>query len=422
MHDRTPSRTLAVAVLSAAFASAPAATGQEAGAVLYDQTRLSGQRLAVSGDVFDLSETGFGARRASSVDVAPGCRVTLYELSGYRGLGVELTAATPDLGVTRLGRRSVASLRLECSRTGAPGWGEGGEAVTLFRDVGRKGPSQAFLSDVPDLRSTSLGARQASSIEVPDGCSATLYSEPGYRGRSTTFRATHDDLRRTGVGNDAAASLRVDCVLSGGTATGGPGAAGRGVTLFRDVRRTGPSQSFLSDVPDLGQTLFGSRQASSLEVSEGCVATLFAETGYRGRSTAFRAAHDDLRRTDVGNDSAASLRVECAARPRRLRGAGTPAPGAAGLLEGVTLYRDKEFRGESASFRSDVPDLSRTTIGALAASSLRVPPGCRAILYSETGYRGRSSTFDAEHADLRGTSVGNDAARSMRVACGTRAW
>ncbi|MCL4810263.1 MAG: hypothetical protein KJ062_21085 [Thermoanaerobaculia bacterium] len=265
MHNRTPSRTLAVAVLSAAFAHAPAATGQEAGAVLYDQTRLTGQRLAVSGDVFDLSETGFGARRTSSVDVAPGCRVTLYELSGYRGLGVELTTATPDLGVTRLGRRSVASLRLECSRTTAAGWDESGVAVTLFRDVGRKGPSQAFLSDVPDLRSTSLGARQASSIEVPEGCSATLYSEPGYRGRSTTFRAAHDDLRRTDVGNDAAASLRVDCASPLGSPAGGLGlaGAGRGVTLYRDVGRKGPSQAFFSDVPDLSRSLLGARQASS---------------------------------------------------------------------------------------------------------------------------------------------------------------
>ena len=45
----------------------------------------------------------------------------------------------------------------------------GGRGVTLFRDSGFKGASETFSTDVPDLSRTRVGARQASSIEVPAG-------------------------------------------------------------------------------------------------------------------------------------------------------------------------------------------------------------------------------------------------------------
>lgn len=306
-------RTLFSALLlSAAFLPAAAARAQTAGVTLYEGVRLAGERASFDRDVFDLNETPFGARRASSVDVARGCRVTLFELSGYRGRSIELTERDNDLGNTRLGRGSVASLRVECG-------GAGGSGVTLFRDVDRKGPSQTFDGDVPDLEQTRIGARRASSIDVPPGCMATLYSEPGYRGRSATFREADNDLRNTPVGNDAAASLRVDCGRGPrGTRVPRPVQPGfgdtSGVTLFADRDFRGASQAFRYDVPDLAQTRIGARSASSLRLTPGCRATLFSEPNYRGRSQTFDAEHGNLRHSSIGNDAARSLRVECASR------------------------------------------------------------------------------------------------------------
>ncbi len=316
-------RPLRFLLFLAAFLPAGASFAQETRVVLYEGTRLTGERIALEKDVFDLNETPFGARRTSSVDVARGCRATLFELVGYRGTRVELTERDNDLGNTSLGRRSVASVRVDCG-----GRRDGGEWD------------------------------------------------------------------------------------SGGWGTGG---RERGVTLFRDARLEGPSETFDEDVPDLARTRFGARRASSIEVPAGCVATLFSEADYRGRSTSFRETDENLRDTDVGNDAAASLRVDCGSRPRRGRG-----PRVGGSGEGVTLFADRDYRGRSETFRSDVSDLSRTDVGARSASSLSVPPGCRVTLYSEPGFRGREETFDGDEENLRETSFGNDAAQSLRVECSRR--
>jgi hypothetical protein len=310
------------ALLAASLLAAHAVLAQPAGVTLYEGARLTGERITLDRDTFDLNDTPFGARRTSSVDVPRGCRVTLFELSGYRGRSVELTDRDADLGNTSLGRNSVASLRTDCRGAGGGDLGAGG-------------------------------------------------------------------------GRD------------------------RGVTLYRDVDLEGSSQTFGEDVPDLERTRFGARRASSIEVPSGCMATLFSETGYRGRSTTFRENDNNLRNTQVGNDTASSLRVDCGERPRR-HPAGDRPPSGAPPSDGVTLFADKDFRGASEAFRSDVPELSRTRIGARSASSIQVPPGCRVTLFSEPNYRGRSATFDGEHSNLRNTPVGNDAAQSMRVECGQR--
>ena len=414
-------RSLLLFLLLPALVPAADAAAQNAGAVLYDGTRLTGGRITLDRDVFDLDETSFGSRRARSVSVSPGCRATLFELSGYRGASVEVTGRVDDLSVTRLGSRGVSSARVACTgslgSTGYAPWGAGARGVTLFRDSGFKGDSETFSADVPDLSRTRVGARQASSVEVPEGCVAVLFTGTGYSGRSTELRQAHDNLRLTDVGNDAVSSLRVDCRGTGGsTIDSGWSAGGRGVTLFRDSGFKGDSETFSTDVPDLSRTRVGARQASSIEVPEGCTAELFTGTGFSGRSAVFREAHEHLRLTDVGNDTAASLRVDC----RGTNGAAGLGRGRGGAGRGVTLFRDSGFRGDSETFATDVPDLSVTRVGARQASSIEVPEGCTAELFTGTGFSGRSTVFREAHDNLRLTDVGNDAAASLRVDCGRR--
>jgi hypothetical protein len=205
------------------------------------------------------------------------------------------------------------------------------QGVTLYRDRFLHGPSQTFHDDVPDLRYTGLGSRRASSIFVPPGCVAVLYEKPGFRGRRTEFRAPDNDLSNTAVGEDNASSLRVNCRNSGPEThhpdwhedrpdrPGPPPRPGyrpppeqaRGVVLYRDREAHGPSQFFDHDVPDLDRTRFGSRLASSIDVSPGCVAILYEHPGYRGRRTEFRERDNNLRNTQVGEDTASSLQVRC---------------------------------------------------------------------------------------------------------------
>jgi hypothetical protein len=87
--------------------------------------------------------------------------------------------------------------------------------------------------------------------------------------------------------------------------------AAQGVALFRDRELRGPSMTFYDDVPDLRYTGFGSRRASSIDVSPGCVAILFERPGFRGRRTEFRERDNNLANTAVGEDSASSIQIRC---------------------------------------------------------------------------------------------------------------
>lgn len=196
------------------------------------------------------------------------------------------------------------------------------EGVTLFRERNLSGPRQTFHDDVPDLKYTQFGNRKASSIAVPPGCVAVLYEFPHYRGRSTVFRDNDNDLSNTMVGEDRASSMRVNCRghYPGWRPPDEPAplvverprpSERRGAVLYRDREGRGPSEFFERDVPDLDRTRFGSRMASSVDVSPGCVLTLYERPGYRGRRADFRERDNNLRNTPVGEDTASSLSIRC---------------------------------------------------------------------------------------------------------------
>ncbi len=204
----------------------------------------------------------------------------------------------------------------------------------------------------------------------------------------------------------------------------------QGVTLFRDRDLSGPSQTFYDDVPDLKYTQFGSRRASSIAVTPGCVAILYESSRYRGRSTVFRDDDNNLRNTSVGEDTVSSMRVTCRGRhpgrrqepePDRER----PRHGGEGEgwghwesgQRGAILYRDRDGEGPRAFFDRDVPDLDRTRFGSRTASSVDVSPGCRLTLYERPDYRGRQTEFRERDNNLKNTPVGEDAASSLRIRC-----
>ncbi len=202
------------------------------------------------------------------------------------------------------------------------------QGVTLYRDRDLSGPSQTFYDDVPDLKYTQFGSRRASSIAVPPGCDAVLYEHPYYRGRSTTFHADDNNLKNTNVGEDTVSSMRVKCRGNdrgrnterepdrphhGGSGEGwGHWESGqRGAILYRDRDGEGPRAFFNRDVSDLDRTRFGSRMASSIDVSPGCLVTLYELPGFRGRRTEFRERDNNLKNTAVGEDTVSSLRIRC---------------------------------------------------------------------------------------------------------------
>jgi hypothetical protein len=76
-----------------------------------------------------------------------------------------------------------------------------------------------------------------------------------------------------------------------------------------------------------------------------------------------------------------------AAQPRQVGGAG------------ITVFGDRDFKGESANFRSDVSDLTKYRMNDMIAS-IRVGPGETWQVCVDKNYKGRCQTFSGSQGDL----------------------
>jgi hypothetical protein len=132
---------------------------------------------------------------------------------------------------------------------------------------------------------------------------------------------------------------------------------------------------------------------------------------FRGRYQDFTRDVSDLTATTVGTDAVSSLRIEC----------GGGSGGGGGSDRGITLYHDPGFRGGRQRFTSDVSDMGGNNIGHDAAASLRLDAGCIAILYADKDYRGRSARVNGDVADLSTSPIGRDSLSSFRLDC-TGGW
>jgi hypothetical protein len=86
------------------------------------------------------------------------------------------------------------------------------------------------------------------------------------------------------------------------------------------------------------------------------------------------------------------------------------------------LFEHRDFGGRSDVLYHDTPDLSRTSVGAYEASSVRVPRGCQVLLFSQPGYRGLGVRLTGSETYLGDTELGNDRLASIRVDCRGHWW
>lgn len=80
---------------------------------------------------------------------------------------------------------------------------------------------------------------------------------------------------------------------------------------------------------------------------------------------------------------------------------------------GITVFEDPGYRGGSATFRDDVPDLRRFKLND-RVSSLRVAPGALWEVCIDIDYSGRCHVFGGSEPDLRRLSGWNDEISSLR--------
>ena len=307
--------------------------------------------------------------------------------------------------------------------------------VRLYRDAHFQGRSQVFHDGarISALGVLAIGNDSVSSVRVDRGCRVTLYKDENFRGPSVTLTEDLVDFKASRLGNDEVSSIRVECrrssLFGGGGSKpgyyqGGPreddhrgGYADerydwhgrRGVVLYSDEGYQGRQEAFYDADRSLRDNGIRQDSVSSLRLAPGCQAILYEDVGFRGRATLFEISAPSLKSTEIGNDRTSSLHVECG---RYNQG---------GQRErGVVLYEDVGFEGRRQSIQRDDRRLDREWQDCV--SSVRVAPGCVAVLYEHEGYRGRSVTLRFDAPDLRETRLGSDTVSSVRVECRRRGW
>ncbi|MCB1036150.1 MAG: peptidase inhibitor family I36 protein [Acidobacteria bacterium] len=193
----------------------------------------------------------------------------------------------------------------------------------------------------------------------------------------------------------------------------------RGVTLYEHQDFRGRSQRFFEDDPSLNDNYLKHDMASSVRVDLGCKVTLYEHPNYQGRATVLTEDITDLNGTRVGNDSVSSLKVECSDERARYQQSDRGRGDDRSYRErrGVTLFEHADFQGRSETFYDDDRSLNDNLIRHDSASSVRVDPGCRAVLYEHPDFDGRASVITEDVTYLAGTRVGNDSVSSLEVRC-----
>lgn len=377
--------------------------------ILYSRTGYRGTSESFSRDDRRLGDNRIGNDGPVSIRVRRGCRAELYEHYDFEGMRVLVTEDIPDLARTRLGRNEVSSLKVSCGR---PAGGGGDDVNTgsdrnlgsrkgalVFAESRYHGRFQFFDGPVADLSTTKVGGKSISSFKVADGCRLILFTERDFQGKRMVLRDESQSLRRTQLGPDTASSLIVSC-----------GGSRRGVSLFADSQFRGKKEELNRDVARLENTSLGKNRLGSLIVPPGCKATLYGQPDFRGASVTLEEDTPHLVGQTVGPDAASSIRVEC----RRNPGGNTDE---LPYGSGVVLYERSYFSGQGVPVRRDVADLARLDD---RVRSIRVAPGCEALLFRDPNYRGRGTEIDRDVADLDSVrSIGNNRLSSIRVRCNT---
>jgi beta/gamma crystallin/peptidase inhibitor family I36 len=257
-----------------------------------------------------------------------------------------------------------------------------------------------------------------SSIRVFGNADVTVFRDNDFEGPSRRFDFDMRDLRGAGW-NDSISSFRIGTRLPGGGGFRGGFGNGDGESTWGRGSFPQAGACFFEDV-NFGGRYFCARlgsstaqvppgindQISSIRIFGNAEITVFRDNGFEGRSTRFDDNMKDLRRAGW-NDRISSFRIS----PRGFGGGGNfgGADGAGGRREGnrrgsdgigLEVFADIGFRGRSAMFSSNTPDVQSTGMAG-QISSLRVPSGETWQVCTQADYRGRCQVVTGDVSDLR---------------------
>jgi hypothetical protein len=180
-----------------------------------------------------------------------------------------------------------------------------------------------------------------------------------------------------------------------------------GVYLYEGLDYTGTCLRFTEDAADLSQFAFNNA-TSSVRIVGNLTGVLYVDQNFANAASAFGFDSNDLRGSFVGDNRTSSLRV--------IRGFRQPVEqGCRG--DGVYLYELRDFQGRCVRYTGDESDLRRQAFNN-QAQSVRVVGGYTATLYADAGFLGPETAVRSDIANLTGSSVGSRATSAIRVGRG----
>jgi hypothetical protein len=151
-------------------------------------------------------------------------------------------------------------------------------------------------------------------------------------------------------------------------------------------------------------------EISSIRLFGNAEVVVYRDGNFTGRSVRFTESANDLRPGDW-SDRITSFRIEM--RPGRGGvSRGNRGGGVGSFGTGLEAFADINFKGRSATYSANTPDVAATGMGAMI-SSLRVPIGETWQVCTEANYQGRCRLLTENQSDLR-RGEWNDVIGSLR--------
>ena len=268
------------------------------GVTLFEKSSCTGRSSEVRDDVRYLGSRRVGNDTASSLALRGDFAVTLYEHRAFRGDASTFVGSDTNFGNDAIDHDRASSVRIR--RGGC----DGSPGVYLYSDSGFAGRCSRFKRSVSSLRPEYVLNDEASSLRIIGDYAVTVYQHANFTGSRSTKQVDDPTFGDDEIRHDEASSIRIregNTVCTSGTT---------GVFLFQETGFGGRCSRFTDDARDLSLAFVGEDLASSIRVSPGYEATVFADRGLRGqpRST-FSGEDGNFGDNAIRHDRASSIRV-----------------------------------------------------------------------------------------------------------------
>jgi len=367
---------------------------------IYADCNYRGESQSLTAGRYSFSATRIGTRNLSSMRVPEGFRVTLY------------AAADPGTGYEKI----TFSSDISCLSNS--GWNDRAGSlviekdfqVVLYSDCNFGGNSQSFGTGKYNyFQLGPIGNDQLSSLKVPGGWSVTVYNDANYLGASETYSSDVNCLGT--LYNDKVSGIWIRSSNSGNNNNGNNGnngnnnSGGSMAVAYSDCYFRGTSQPFSAGrytVSDIVAKV-GNDAISSIQLPRNWSVTVYEDEGYGGRSQTFNGSQNCF--GGEWNDKISSLIISN--RPVYNNNNNNN-------YSQVVLYSDCNFKGTSQVFNSGSYNVYQLgAIGNDQLSSIKIPSGWTVTLYDDKNYRGSSKTYYSDINCLPGDW--NDKTSSLKI-------